>query len=95
MTKPDYQQIALLLTDPNEISNRELARWLCVSEAQIRKAKKYALECKKDQQNSGLQLDEVRTILEDALSLKANAGGAIKAEIRRALDLMNYKSDLL
>lgn len=95
MTRPDYKQIALLLTDPNEISNRKLAQWLNVSEAQIRKAKKCAVDCNKSDKKEDDRLDEVRSILAESLNLKANAGGAIKAEIRRALELINYKDKLI
>lgn len=33
-------------------------------------------------------LEQVISVLEQALTLKANAGGAIKAEIRKALELL-------
>jgi hypothetical protein len=33
-------------------------------------------------------LEQVISVLEQALSMKANAGGAIKAEIRKALELL-------
>lgn len=36
----------------------------------------------------GHDLEQVITILEQALTMKANAGGAIKAEIRKALELL-------
>lgn len=34
--------------------------------------------------------EEAAEILQEALTLKANAGGAIKAEIRKALELMGF-----
>ena len=38
--------------------------------------------------------EEVLTILQNALSLKANAGGKIKKEIRLALELMQNSDNL-
>ena len=37
--------------------------------------------------------EEILTILQNALSLKANAGGKIKKEIRLAIDLMQKSSN--
>jgi hypothetical protein len=37
--------------------------------------------------------DEVAEVLKDALLLKANAGGKIKAEIRKVLQIMGYDPD--
>lgn len=44
----------------------------------------------KDKQIAQLaqNLEQVKITLQDALKLKANAGGAIKAEIRKALELL-------
>lgn len=38
--------------------------------------------------NSEFDLDEIIEILQDALTLKANAGGAIKSKIREVLELL-------
>jgi|688.fasta_scaffold969236_1 hypothetical protein len=37
---------------------------------------------------SAANLEDVISVLEQALTMKANAGGAIKAEIRKALELL-------
>jgi hypothetical protein len=38
-------------------------------------------------------IDEVIEILRDALTLRANAGGAIKARIREALELLGFDGE--
>jgi hypothetical protein len=38
--------------------------------------------------SSAADLEQVITILEQALTMKANAGGAIKAQVRKALEML-------
>ena len=38
-------------------------------------------------------VDEVAEILKEALTLKSNAGGAIKKEIRKVLELMGFEEE--
>jgi hypothetical protein len=42
---------------------------------------------------SEFDLDEVTQVLQEALELKANAGGKIKTEIRKALELLGAEEE--
>ncbi|MBD2429532.1 hypothetical protein H6G62_26815, partial [Phormidium sp. FACHB-1136] len=44
--------------------------------------------------SSAADLEQVIAILEQALTLKANAGGAIKAQVRKALELLQVETEL-
>lgn len=46
-----------------------------------------------DKPDYDFDVDEVAEILQDALTLKANAGGKIKTKIKEALELMGYEPD--
>lgn len=51
------------------------------------------LENDDSRNDSELDLDEVTQVLEEALELKANAGGKIKNEIRNALKLLGVEQE--
>lgn len=44
--------------------------------------------------SSCVDLEQMIAILEQALTLKANAGGAIKAQVRKALELLQVETEL-
>ena len=78
------QKVYELLT-----SNRALARELGFSELTVRKAKAMIKQDTPDPVRVSLEeLEQAIRHLEHGLELKANAGGAIKAEIRKALEIL-------
>lgn len=83
----DQNKIKKLLIRCPELSNREAAHLCDCSEGTVRKVRaeivgngQFALS-----QNS---IDEIKDILTNALSLRANAGGKIKTEIKRVLAML-------
>lgn len=44
--------------------------------------------------SSDADLEQVIIILEQALTMKANAGGAIKAQVRKVLELLQVETEL-
>lgn len=83
----DQNKIRKLLIRCPGISNREAAHLCDCSEGTVRRVRANVAEI--DQRVlSQSDIDEIREILTNALSLKANAGGKIKTEIRRVLSMI-------
>ena len=85
------QEITGLIT--GDLSGRAAAKLLGVSEATVRRARHDAAKQAESTANAGLsnvELTQAVGILQGALELKANAGGAIKRKIREALEKLGW-----
>ena len=85
------QQLSALIS--GRLSGRVAAKLLGVSEATVRRARHDAAKQAESTENTGLsnvELTQAVGILNDALELKPNAGGAIKRKIREALEKLGW-----
>lgn len=83
----DQNKIKRLLLRCPGISNREAATLCGCSEGTVRNVRSEIEQAIKPPLSEN-ELIQIKEILSDALSLKANAGGRIKTEIRKVLEMI-------